>query len=184
MRRGLFILVLFVSGCAISPTPPRYQIALLAPFEGRDREIGYEALYAARLALADSTSHFDLLPIDDGGTPSSATERARGIARAPSILAVIVLGTNMTTPDVYSALVDLPVLTMDTNEPNAASIVFNLAATRTLDADFARRYRASDAFAPPPGDLARWTYDAARWIASFAGVTTRVQLTESLRNTS
>ena len=45
------VLLLFLSACAAS-TQPVVKIGLVAPFEGRYRQIGYEAIYAARLAQA------------------------------------------------------------------------------------------------------------------------------------
>ncbi len=42
---------MLLSACAVKRTPTIYRIALLAPFEGRYREIGYNALYAARMAF-------------------------------------------------------------------------------------------------------------------------------------
>ncbi|MBE2183871.1 MAG: hypothetical protein IAE89_10635, partial [Anaerolineae bacterium] len=40
---------LCLAGCGATAATPKVQrIALLAPFEGRYREIGYNALYAAR----------------------------------------------------------------------------------------------------------------------------------------
>ena len=42
--------LLLVALTACGGTPPVMRLALLAPFEGRYREVGYQALYAARLA--------------------------------------------------------------------------------------------------------------------------------------
>ncbi|MCS7070642.1 MAG: hypothetical protein NZM00_03995, partial [Anaerolinea sp.] len=60
------IAIALLTGCTVHQTAPR--IALIAPFEGRYREVGYNALYAARLALADAESGVQLLPLDDGGS--------------------------------------------------------------------------------------------------------------------
>lgn len=97
-----------ISACGTANN--RQSIILLAPFEGRYREVGYEALYAARIALVDAGSSLDLLPIDDGGTPAFAVQRARAVARLDHAAAVIVLGYNATSPDVQEALVPLPVM--------------------------------------------------------------------------
>ena len=53
------------AGCTGQTEPPPV-IALFAPFEGRYQEFGYDALYAARLALADQDSVIDLVAYDDG----------------------------------------------------------------------------------------------------------------------
>jgi ABC-type branched-subunit amino acid transport system substrate-binding protein len=172
MIRVVWLLcALIMAGCALQPDAPRYRIALLAPFEGRSREIGYEALYAARLALTERDSRYDLLPIDDGGTSASALERARALARDPAVLVIIVLGDHAATPAIIAALDDLPAVTLANS------------ATRPLDSDFARRYTQSDVFAPPLTDLAIWTYDAVHSIIA-AGGTTRAQVADGLRKMS
>lgn len=94
----LFGLMFITAGCAISQSPPITKIALLAPFEGRDRAIGYNALYAVRLALTESgTRHIQLLAVDDGGTVIRAMERIRGLNTDPSVYAIIALGENATS---------------------------------------------------------------------------------------
>jgi len=44
--------VIFLTACSAS-TQPVVKIGLVAPFEGRYRPIGYEAIYAARLAIRE-----------------------------------------------------------------------------------------------------------------------------------
>jgi hypothetical protein len=107
MRRWVIVASLwFLSGCG--GVDQRSSIILLAPFEGRYREIGYEALYAARLALSDSQAAFDLLPIDDGGTTEFAIQRARAIARLDNAAAVILLGQHAVSTEVQESLSPLP----------------------------------------------------------------------------
>src|SRR4051794_35174325 len=90
----LLIFALFLSACGVMHTPIT-RIALLAPFEGRYREIGYNALYAARLALADAADpQIELLPIDAGG--DQAAERARALSLDPQVKTVILLGYEAT----------------------------------------------------------------------------------------
>lgn len=103
------LLWLIVSGCAVAQTDARSSIAMLAPFEGRYREVGYAALYPARLALKDSTD-IDLLPIDDGGSAQTAVERARALALTPEVKAVILIGPHATSDDVQGALNDIPAI--------------------------------------------------------------------------
>lgn len=105
------LLLLILTACAVTHTPPLSRIALLAPFEGRYREIGYDALYAARLALAESgRANIDLLAVDDGGTARIALDRAHALADDPLVKAVILLGYDVITPEVQSALSDVPAL--------------------------------------------------------------------------
>lgn len=114
MRRfclPLVLIVLLLSACTDVPPAPR-KIALLAPFEGQYREIGYEALYAAQLSLREnSTSQsYVVLPLDDGGTEAIARDRAKALTYDSSIVFVLALGPYATTSDVQAAYGDLPVL--------------------------------------------------------------------------
>lgn len=103
---------LLITGCAVQQTPPITRIALLAPFEGRYREVGYQALYAARLAIADANRpQLMLYAVDDGGSRHSATSRANALSQDPLIAAVMVSGpysTDPTTTDAFRA--DLPII--------------------------------------------------------------------------
>ncbi len=103
--------LLSLAGCARAPSNTPTRIALLAPFEGRYREIGYNALYAAQLALQDIDDHtFELLPVDDGGSAASAGARARALALDPAVQAAVVLGYAATDPDTLRFYGNLPVL--------------------------------------------------------------------------
>jgi hypothetical protein len=103
-------LLLALTACA-TPTPPLTRIALLAPFEGRYREVGYNAYYAALLALNDPrATHTELLAVDDGGTPATAAERAAALARDPLVKGIIALGYDAADPTAQNAAGDLPLL--------------------------------------------------------------------------
>jgi hypothetical protein len=111
VRSIALLLLALLSGCTVSRQAPVVKIALLAPFEGRYREIGYDALYAARLAIADSGyDHIDLLAIDDGGSIESAIDRAHAIQRDPQIALTLVLGLQATASEVQTAFNQHPVL--------------------------------------------------------------------------
>jgi len=108
-RRALSILttLLFIfsmsilSSCAVVRSDSITKIALLAPFEGRYREIGYNALYAVRLAMQDSgTQTIHLIAVDDGGSIESATDRIQALNLNPDIEAIIVLGQFASHPTV------------------------------------------------------------------------------------
>ncbi len=128
------LLLLTFAGCAVIRTETPVRIALLAPFEGRYREIGYNALYPARLALADMTaagSAVELLAVDDGGTPGSAADRARALANDPLVRAVIIIGYDAAAPVVLTAFADVPVVivgewTMPPQATDDAGHVFRL----------------------------------------------------------
>lgn len=103
--------LLTLAGCAETPSNAPTRVALLAPFEGRYREIGYNALYAAQIALQDLDDHtLELLPLDDGGSAASAGDRARALALDPAVRAVVVLGYAASDPDILRFYGDLSVL--------------------------------------------------------------------------
>lgn len=112
--KHLFLLVITImslTSCAVWDSPKIGRIALLAPFEGRYREIGYTAFYPAKLALADiGLSHLELLAVDDGGTIQTAQARARALALDDTVKAVLILGYDSADKTVLQALRDIPVI--------------------------------------------------------------------------
>ena len=93
------ILTIFVTACSPNDNGAIPKIALLAPFGGEYRDIGYNALFAARLALADEGSEYvQLLAVDDGGDFKSATLRAKALNLDPDVAVIIALGASATHP--------------------------------------------------------------------------------------
>lgn len=91
----LFLLTLFLTACTAS-TQPVVKIGLVAPFEGRYRPIGYEAIYAARLAIRQINAQggingyrVELAALDDRGEPEKAIESARQLVLDAQVVAVI-----------------------------------------------------------------------------------------------
>ena len=75
---------------------PVVKFGLVAPFEGRYRPVGYDAIYAARLAVRERNAaggvggyRVELVAYDDGGDAPAAIERARQLALDPQVVAVI-----------------------------------------------------------------------------------------------
>jgi ABC-type branched-subunit amino acid transport system substrate-binding protein len=74
---------------------PTVKIGLVAPFEGRYRDVGYEVIYAVRLAVREanlaggSGYSVALQAFDDGGDPAQALEQARKLAADPDVVAVL-----------------------------------------------------------------------------------------------
>lgn len=93
---SLFLcLTIFLTACTAS-TQPVVKIGLVAPFEGRYRPIGYEAIYAARLAIREINAkggingqRVELVALDDRGEPDKAIEAARQLVLDPQVVAVI-----------------------------------------------------------------------------------------------
>jgi hypothetical protein len=168
---SIFILMLFGCGSQTAVAP---RLALLAPFEGQNRDIGYNALYAARLALAESESNVELVLLDDGGIVEVTIDRAKALAGDPLVLVVILLPHNPILPEVQRALDNLPSLIVNGSNVNSESstTIFQSSTTR-LDEAFTTRYLASDPFAEPPDQLATLVYDATRLAVQAARTESR-----------
>jgi ABC-type branched-subunit amino acid transport system substrate-binding protein len=85
---------LLLTACTV--TRPVVKIGLVAPFEGRYREVGYEVIYAVRLAVREANAaggvagySVELFALDDGGDPAMAVEQARKLAADPQVVGVI-----------------------------------------------------------------------------------------------
>jgi len=85
---------MFASACG--STRPVIKFGLVAPLEGRYRPVGYDAIYAARLAVRERNAsggvggyRVELVAYDDGGDAQAATERAKQLALDPQVVAVI-----------------------------------------------------------------------------------------------
>ncbi|MEO0562466.1 MAG: hypothetical protein AAF125_10145 [Chloroflexota bacterium] len=184
--RVWFILTLLLSGCAAIHTPDVRRIALLAPFEGRYREIGYQALYAARMAIAEADEpHLELLAVDDGGTLATAQDRARALAQDPLVEMVLLLGPFPADESVeaelrdsqytrvigswessldaaiagdFTACDDICQLNVYSRVADDPSVIDIRSAAPLPSTEFVESYVAFDQFAPPPLPIAYLTY--------------------------
>ena len=75
---------------------PTVKIGLVAPFEGRYRYVGYDVIYAVRLALRQANAaggvggySVELVAYDDQADPAMAIEQARKLAADPDVVAAI-----------------------------------------------------------------------------------------------
>lgn len=164
MRGGRLASLLVGLACVLAAcAPPRAlgRIALAAPFEGRERAIGYAAFPAMRLALRDAipAAPIDFIAFNDDGDPAGAARVAADIVRDPAVLVVIghgALSTTLAALPVYAAA-GLPILVIGAAPealPNAPTL-FTLSPTRsTLDA-CARAAAQSCAEGVAPGRLAK-----------------------------
>lgn len=181
-------LLMLLAGCAQGQSSAVYRVALLAPFEGEHRHIGYNALYAARLGLQRAPLAYDLLAVDDGGSVVSALERAAAIQRDPSVVGVIVVGPFSVQPAVQARL-ERPVVIAGgwgaqpavsysvqlasrlswqvsaladerADHPSADIGVVFLSAATPPPSDYEKAYRALGPFTPPPNTYATLVTDA------------------------
>ena len=106
---GLLIVSLIVTSCAINQSETPIKIVLLAPFEGRYREIGYNALYASQLALAElDRPNITLLPIDDGGSMESALAHAKALEEDNTAHFIITIGPYAISEAVQQVIQSIP----------------------------------------------------------------------------
>jgi ABC-type branched-subunit amino acid transport system substrate-binding protein len=95
LRIACFVLLL--TACRFpAPVQPTVKIGLVAPFEGRYRYVGYDVIYAVRLALREANAlggvggySVELVAYDDGADPVMAVEQARKLAVDPAVVAVV-----------------------------------------------------------------------------------------------
>ncbi len=140
-------LALLLAGC-IRTTPRTVKIGLVAPFEGRYREIGYQVIPAARLAIREWAARaganevaIELVAYDDMGDPALAVEQAQRLAVDPDVVMVIGHWRDETTQaalPVYEQ-VGVPLITFSTQDVTHAPGVHNLApSAEDLDASAAQ----------------------------------------------
>jgi len=91
----LLVVALLVPAC-VPVARPVIKIGLVAPFEGRYRDVGYEVIYAVRLAVREANAAggvagfgVELTALDDSGDPASSAEQARKLGTDPQIIGVI-----------------------------------------------------------------------------------------------
>jgi substrate-binding family protein len=159
--RHVFYLLLTAYGLLTSCAPfqltrPVTKIGLVAPFEGRQRAVGYEALYAVKLALRERNDSggvagwsVELVALDDSAQLAQSLRQARALAVDPDVTRALVLVAASEDAPVQAeyARLGLPVSLVASPTPDGAP----------PDASFVARYRAlSDGITP--GALATRTY--------------------------
>ncbi len=126
--------------CACVPsTRPSIKIGVVAPFEGRYRQIGEEIIYAVRLAVREANESggikgytIELMAFDDGGDPAQAEEQARKLATDPQVVGAIGNWLDSTTLAAALVLADsgIPFLAT-TSSPDLDPSAFRLWLTDT-----------------------------------------------------
>lgn len=156
----LAMAALLLTGCA--SVQPVVKIGLVAPFEGRHRAVGYDAIYSARLAVREINAgggigghRVALVALDDRGDPELARQAAAALAVDPAVVAVaghFLTETTVTVTEDY-ANADLPLISM-------AAPPFDEHDPASLPGDFLERYAAVTPFDEVAGPFAGPTYDA------------------------
>lgn len=177
---------LLTSACA--GVEPVVKIGLVAPFEGRQRALGYDAIYSARLAIREvnaaggvSGVRVALVALDDGGDPELARQAAASLVVDPDVVAVVGHGAPLVTGMVRPLYRQgqLPLLPLG-QEP------FVPVDPGRLPAAFRDAYAAVTPFDEVAGPYAGPTYDAlwlllqALELAEMEGAITRESVAAAL----
>jgi len=164
--RGLLLLLaaLGLASCTFpGSVKPTIKIGLSAPFEGRYRDLGYEVLYAVRLAVRERNAAggiadrylIEFVALNDFGEVDEALVQARKMAVDPGVLGVL----GGWSQEVSAALVPeyerlgvpflTPSLDFSASQPAGAVEAGFQAAYEELSGGVA------------PGAAAVWAYEAA-----------------------
>ena len=171
---GLLVAMLMglaLSACApLALSRPVTKLGLIAPFEGTQRAVGYEVLYAVKLALREANAsggaggwQVELVALD-GGDAVFAIRQARALAVDPDVTYAIGLAASTKREILQEkyAVLGLPAEFVDPSAGPAAG----------LDPLFAAQYVAISN-GVQPGRLAVKAYAAAK--SALAHIAQRVQ---------
>lgn len=158
----LALLAVLIALAACSRVDPVVKVGLVAPFEGRHRAIGYDAIYSARLAVREINaaggidgSRVALIALDDGGSPDLARQTAAALALDPGVVAVVGHGLPETTQasETIYAEDHLPFLALGEGD-------FAPSDPAQLAPEFLASYEAVTPFDETAGPYAAPTYAA------------------------
>jgi ABC-type branched-subunit amino acid transport system substrate-binding protein len=161
------LLAFLLAGC--QSVDPVLKVALVGPFEGEHRAIGYDAIYSARLATRQINEaggiggyRIGLVALDDSGNEELARQTAVSLTIDPAVVAVVGHWRPDTTGAAASIYADagLPLL-------RAGAPPFDPYPPAELPADFHAAYEAVTPFAETAGPYAAPAYDAFQviWLA-------------------
>ena len=165
---GFFVVVvlmlILMVGCA--RTPQVLKIGLVAPFEGQERDLGYDGIYAARLAVRafnqaqpDTGVKLALVALDDSSEPDTAAGNSLALAADPAIIAVIGIGGEETRLATAENLADASIPFIHTGV-----IPFGTTDPASYPEDFKQAYAGVTPFDEEAGELAGSVYDAFQLI--------------------
>ena len=164
----LSLIVGAVAGC--QRVDPVVKIGFVAPFEGRNRPVGYDAIYSARLAIREINEaggingyRLELVALDDGGDPELAHQVAQSLLIDPDVILVIghwLPENNAIVAPIYRAgeIAFIP----------TGSSPFTPFANTNLSEQFLDRYQATTPFDETAGPYAGPAYDSLQ--LAFAAI--------------
>jgi len=146
------IAIFVLTGCSATPgigAPPTVKIGLVAPFEGLHRPLGYEALFAVKLALQERNRagglkgyRVELVALNDFNDPAEARIQAQALVADPDVLGVVghlsaaTTGAALPAYEEAKLAVSVPWTTGTEDRPGGVvSIAADLSETKALLAD-------------------------------------------------
>lgn len=165
MSRGAFLAVaiccLLLAPCCAGSVPTTVKIGLSAPFEGSDRDLGYEVLYAVRLAVRERNeaggaggTMVEVVALNDFNEAPQALVQAHKMAVDPGVLAVM---GGWTADTATAAAPEYERLGLAFVAPD----VEFAPGLPPVDAPFAADYEALSGGAPP-GPAAVWAHETTQ----------------------
>jgi len=111
-RPSLLALLALLALTACTVTRPIVKLGLVAPFEGQYRSIGYDVIWAVRLAVREANATgqipgygLELVSLDDMGDDARAAEQAAKLSADPAVIGVLGhwrAATSQTTGTLYA----------------------------------------------------------------------------------
>ena len=163
----LLCLVILLAGC--QSIAPVVKVALVGPFEGQQRAVGYDVIYSARLAVREVNRaggiggyRVALVALDDGGDPELARQVAESLVIDPAVVAIVGHWGEETTETAVPIYAAAGLPTISTGTPP-----FGPYEPDLLPADFTQLYEAVTPFEETAGPYAASAYDAFQllWLA-------------------
>jgi ABC-type branched-subunit amino acid transport system substrate-binding protein len=162
----LAVLAHVLSACQV--TPQIVKIGLVAPFSGKDRDLGYDVIYAARLAVRQINSQdgidgrrIALVALDDGGDPAMARQAAASLVVDGDVLGVLGHWLPQTTAAAQPVYDKGGLLLLPAGRDPLGKI-----EPGRLPPEFLASYRAVTPFDEVAGPYAGTTYDAMHLLFS------------------
>lgn len=158
--QSLIFILFFLTAC--NAVDPVVKVGLVAPFEGENRAIGYDAIYAARLAVREINEaggigghRVALVALNDNSDSGLAQENAKSLVVDPGMVAVIghwLPETTVVSHPIYEQA-NLPLIPVGQSP-------FLESSPETLPTEFHTAYEAVTPFEETAGEYAGSTYDA------------------------
>jgi ABC-type branched-subunit amino acid transport system substrate-binding protein len=163
-RRSLFAVAtcsLLLAACCTGSLPSTVKIGLSAPFEGTDRDLGYEVLHAVRLAVRQRNEAggvggylVEMVALNDFNEGPEAVVQAHKMAVDPGVLGVVGGWSAQTAAAAGPEYGRLGVAFLAPDAEFAAG-------SAVVDLPFAADYEALSG-GSPPGPAAAWAYQATQ----------------------